>query len=201
MILTIDAESRVTMRKSDLTELRSKGMIPAVVYGEKMESKSIAVKKVEFMKAYKKSFHEVTFYNVQLDGKKYFSILKEKQVHPVTRDLLHLDFLTISKKHSFEFDVPFSFEGEPIGLKKGGMMDIIQRSVKIKCLPDQVPEAIQLDVSNMEVGTTIHVSDLPTGSWEYTDNADNTIIVVHAKKGEAEASSAEQESEPETNAE
>ena len=198
MILTIDAESRVTKRKSDLTELRSKGMIPAVVYGEKMESKSITIKKAEFMKVYKKSFHEVTFYNVQLDGKKYFSVLKEKQVHPVTRDFLHLDFLTISKKHSFEFDVPFNFEGEPVGMKNGGTMDVIQRTVKIKCLPDQVPEAIQLDISNLDVGTSIHVSDLPAGLWEYTDNADNTIIVVHAKRGEADAPVAETEAEAST---
>lgn len=160
-------------------------MIPAVVYGTGLESFSITLNKADFMKAYKKSFKEVTFYNLQIEGEKYFSILKDRQTHPVTRDFLHLDFMVIPPTSSFDFEVPVLFEGEAIGMKSGGIMDYTQRSVVVHCTADAVPEAIHLDISHLEVGTSIHVRDLPAGNWQYKDNADNTLVVVHAKKGEA----------------
>ncbi len=185
MILTIDAVSRKTIRKSDLTVLRAEGKIPANVYGYKMESKSITLNKADFMKAYKKSFREVTFYSVQVDGEKYFSVLKEKQVHPVTREFLHLDFMVIPSDSNIDFDVPINYSGEPIGIKAGGTMDVILRSVKISCFAGKVPDAINIDVSNLDVGTSLHVKDLPQGDWEYKDNPENAVIVIHAKRGEA----------------
>ncbi len=185
MILTLDAVSRKSIRKSDLTSLRSEGMLPANVYGNKMESISITLNKAEFMKAYKKSFHEVTFFNLQLNGKKYFSVIKEKQIHPVTREFLHVDFLVIPADTAMDFDVPVIYEGEPIGLKSGGTMDVILRTVKLSCLADNVPEAIVLDISNLEVGQSIHISELPQGNWEYKDNPENAVIVIHAKRGES----------------
>jgi large subunit ribosomal protein L25 len=84
---------------------------------------------------------------------------------------------------------------EPIGLKSGGTMDVILRTVKLSCLADDVPEAIVLDISNLEVGQSIHISELPKGKWEYKDNPENAIIVIHAKRGEATTESTEEAAE------
>jgi len=195
MILNVDAEKRVTQRKSDLTELRKKGYIPAVIYGEGTDPISIALNKAEFGKIYKKSIGELAFFDLNVEGKKYHTILKDKQIHPVGRHFLHLDFMAVKAKTHVEIDVPIKFVGEPIGIKTGGIMDVIQRTVKISCLANQIPEDIEVDISKLGVGDSIHISGLPQGKWQYKDHSDVTLIVIHAKKGDT---TTQAETEPES---
>jgi len=185
MIFTLNAELRHTVKKSDLTNLRASGMIPAVIYGNKMDSLSISLPKAEFTQMLKKSYAEVCFWEIEVEGKKYHTILKDKQIHPVVRNVLHLDFLTVSADSVVDIDVPITYLGEAIGLKEGGMMDIQMRTVKISCKANRIPDEISIDISNLNVGESVHVSNLPTSDWQYKDNADVTLAVVHAKKTEA----------------
>lgn len=190
MIFTLNAEPRHTAKKSDMTNLRASGMIPAVIYGNKMDSLSISVPKAEFTQMLKKSYSEVCFWEIEVAGKKYHTILKEKQVHPVVRNVLHIDFLTVDADSVVEIDVPINFLGEAIGLKEGGMMDIQMRTIKITCKANRIPEEISIDISHLKVGDSVHVSNLPTGDWQYKDHADVTLAVVHAKKSAAPAEEA-----------
>jgi large subunit ribosomal protein L25 len=182
MIFNLNASPRTTQRKSDLTELRAKGLIPAVIYGAGIQSMSISLKKSEFAQCFKKSFGEMAFYEIEVEGKQYHTLLKDKQNHPVTREFLHLDFMVIEKSSAVEVDIPIKFIGEAAGLKEGGMMDVIMRTVKISCKADQIPEDLEINISALNVGDSLHVSDLPTGNWQYKDNQDNTVVVIHAKK-------------------
>lgn len=197
MIFNLTAQTRVTQRKSDLTNLRAEGLIPAVVYGAGMDTVSISLKKNEFGQCYKKSFTELAFYEIELDGKKYHTLLKEKQVHPVTREFLHLDFMVLPKKSAIELEIPINYVGEPVGLKEGGVMDIVIRTAKISVMADSIPQDIEIDISHLKVGDNLHVSDLPAGNWEYKDNPDNAIIVIHAKKTATEETVAEEAAAPE----
>jgi large subunit ribosomal protein L25 len=185
MIFTIAAQKRHTTKQSDLTALRAKGMIPAVLYGKNLDSIPITINKGEFQQCYKKSFNELAFYELELDGEKYHTILKDKLVHPVSRNILHIDFMVIQASQHMEFDIPVRFVGEAAGTKEGGFTDIIQRTVKISCLAQDVPEEIDLDISKLHVGESLHVKDLPAGAWSYKDHADVTLVVIHAKKVEA----------------
>lgn len=185
MILNLAAQPRKTVRKSDLTKLRADGMIPAVLYGTEMESTSISVSQSEFIRCYKKSFEELTFYEIELEGKKYHTILKDKLIHPVSRQFLHIDFLVIPATAEMEFDVPIRFEGEPAGVLEGGFADIIQRSVKLVCQASNVPQ-LELDISGLNVGDSLRVGDLPKGNWTYRDDDDVALIVMHAKRVEEE---------------
>jgi large subunit ribosomal protein L25 len=191
MIFNLEATKRTTVRKSDLTALRASGMIPAVLYGKSMESLPIAINKGEFQQCYKKSFNELSFYEIKLDGKKYHTILKDKLVHPVSRNILHIDFMVVQASAMMEFDIPIQFTGEPVGTKEGGFTDIIQRIVKITCKAKDIPEEIKLDISGLGVGDSLHVKDLPQGKWHYKDHPDVTLVVIHAKKQEEEAKPAE----------
>ncbi len=184
MIFNIDAQKRNTTKHSELTALRNSGMIPAVLYGKTVESIPIAINKGAFAQCYKKSFNELAFYEINLEGKKYHTILKEKLVHPVSRNILHIDFMVIQDTVAMDFDIPVQFIGEAAGTKEGGFMDIIQRTVKISCKAKDLPEEIKLDVSALHVGESLHVKDLPEGKWLYKDNPDITLVVVHAKKQE-----------------
>jgi len=197
MIFNLTTKPRVTQRKSDLTQLRASGMIPAVIYGAEMESLSISLVKSEFTQCYKKSFGELAFYELELDGKKYHTLLKEKQTHPVTREFLHLDFMVIPAKAPIEIDVPIKFIGEPVGLKEGGILDVQVRSAKISCMADSIPEDLELDIRGLKVGDTLHINALPKGNWEYKDHPEVALVVVHAKKAEA-APVAEPEAAPES---
>lgn len=185
MIFTLNAEPRHTVRKSDLTNLRASGLIPAVIYGSDTESISISVKKPEFGQMYKKSFSEVSFWEIELAGKKYHTILKDKQIHPVGRHFLHLDFMVVDAASVIELEIPITIVGEAIGTKEGGMLDIQMRTIKVSCKGTDIPQELSLDISQMKVGDSKHVRDLPSGSWHYIDHADVTIAVVHAKKIEA----------------
>jgi len=185
MIFALDAKTRTTTKKSELTALRSAGMIPAILYGKNMDSMKIAINKGEFQQCYKKSFNELAFYEISLEGKKYHTILKDKLVHPVVRNILHIDFVVVEASAQMEFDIPIHFTGDAIGNKEGGFTDMIQRTVKISCLAKDVPEEVKLDVSNLKVGDSLHVKDLPAGAWHYKDHADVTLVVIHPKKIEA----------------
>ncbi|MDD4310024.1 MAG: 50S ribosomal protein L25 [Candidatus Cloacimonetes bacterium] len=185
MIFTLNADQRHTVKKSDLTNLRADGKIPAIIYGPSMPGLSISINKAEFTQLFKKSFTEVCFWEIACEGKKYHTLLKEKQIHPVTRNFLHLDFLMVDADDLIEFDVPIRFIGEAVGTKEGGMLDAQQHTVKITCKAANIPEDLKLDVTNLKVGDSLHVSDLPKGNWQYKDHNDVTLVVVHPKKSEA----------------
>jgi large subunit ribosomal protein L25 len=181
MIFTLNAEIRNTKKKSDLTQLRAAGLIPVVLYGGGMEALKLSIKENEFQKCYKKSFTELAFYELNVDGKKYHTILKDKQIHPVRRNFLHMDFLVIDADSTIEVEMPVNYNGEPIGLKEGGFMDVVQRMVRVICKATDIPQSIDLDVSDMKVGDTKHISDLKQGIWNYKDADDVTLVVIHAK--------------------
>lgn len=184
MKFDLTAETRTTTKSSELNSLRKQGVIPAVLYGTGIEAIPISIPKAKFMEAYKQSFKEVTFYELHIGSKKYHTILKDSQMHPVRRDFLHLDFIVVPRKSQIEIDIPVNLVGEPIGVKAGGLLDVIQRTVKVVCQADKIPEVIKVDISNLGVGESIHVSNLPDGDWQYKDMPDNTIVVIHAKKGD-----------------
>lgn len=191
MIFTLEAQPKQTSKKSELNALRRQGMIPAVLYGKSVESTPIAIDRGKFQQCYKKSFNELAFYEIVLNGTKYHTILKDKLIHPVTRNILHIDFMVVEESAQMEFEVPIQFVGEAVGTKEGGFVDVIQRSVKITCRAKDIPEEISLDISALKVGDALHIKDLPAGNWQYKDHSDITLVVVHAKKTEVAPAAAE----------
>lgn len=190
MILKINAEQRKTERKSDLTKLRGTGLIPAVIYGAGTQPMSVSLVKADFMKLYKKSFNELVFYEVTLDGKEYHTLLKERQIHPVSREILHIDFMVIPHDQMIDVEVPIKFVGTPVGTQEGGVMDIIHRTLHIQCMEKDIPDDIEADISALNIGEAYHVRQLPQGKWKVKDNLDNALVTIHTKKIEQPATPA-----------
>ncbi len=186
MIFTLNAEPRNTKKKSDLTALRAEGKIPIVLYGVGVEAVKLSIKQNEFMRIYKQSFAELAFYEIELEGNTYQTILQDKQIHPVHRNFLHMDFLVLDKDSVREFDIPVKYVGTPIGLEDDGFMDVIQRSVTVICKPADIPTGLQLDVSHLNIGDALHIGDLPKGAWDYKDDDDIAMVVIHARAEEEE---------------
>ncbi|MEN6444690.1 MAG: 50S ribosomal protein L25 [Candidatus Cloacimonas sp.] len=203
MIFNLKTTPRETVKKSDLTTLRASGMIPAVIYGSKMDCLPISVNKGEFNQMFKKSFEEVSFWDIDCDGKQFHTILKDKQVHPVSREILHLDFMVIAAETQIEIEVPINYTGESMGVKEGGMMEIVQRHIKISCKANEVPDELTLDVSNLKIGDSLHIRDIPTGNWQVKEHGDVTLVTIHPPKAEVSetttpVSTPEEQSTPNT---
>lgn len=164
MNIAIEAKLRETKKKSDLNQLRAQEFIPAVIYksGSKAGEDGLKISLVEadFTKAYRKSIGEISFFIVKLDNKEYRTIIKDKQVHPVSRKVMHIDFLELVPDKKVTMRIPLKFFGDPKGLKEGGKLEILVRSLSITCLPDAIPEEVKIDLSDLAVGQSIHFQDL-----------------------------------------
>lgn len=201
MIFTLNAEKRDNKKKSDLTRLRAAGMIPAIIYGGKMEPVKISLSDREFMKCYKKSFAEMSFYELNLAGKKYLTIMKDKHTHPTRRNFLHLDFMVVDQQSTIEMDIPVNLTGTAIGTQEGGFLDLIQRTVTIICKVSDAPEEFSYDVTNMKIGDTLLIGDLPKGPWNFKDTDDVPVAVIHGRMAAVETAEAGEAAEGEASEE
>ena len=189
MNIKINAEKRELGKRSDLTELRKEGFIPGIIYGAGQEGIKIAFNARDYTREYKKSIGAVAFFDITIDGKTYKTFIKEKQIHPLTREIVHIDFLELHKGKPITIDVPINFTGEALGTKEGGVFEIIHRVIQVTCLPKDIPDEISFDISSMNIGDSIHVSDLNVSedmNIELTDEITIAILNVPKLAGEPE---------------
>ncbi|MBT5420098.1 MAG: 50S ribosomal protein L25 [Candidatus Cloacimonetes bacterium] len=178
MNIKINAEKRSLGKKSDLNVLRGEGLIPGIIYGAGQEGIKISFNAREFAHEYKKSIGTIAFFDIAVDGNSYKTFIKEKQVHPLTREIVHIDFLELHKGKSITIDVPINFTGEAMGAKEGGVFEVIHRTIQVTCLPKDIPEEISFDISDMNIGDTIHLKDLNLSEDINTDLSEEITIAV-----------------------
>jgi large subunit ribosomal protein L25 len=165
--ITLAAAPRHETGKGPSRRLRAKGQIPAVFYGKKSEPIKIAVDLHDFTKSLERAGSNPLFdLRIGDDTRpNRTALLKERQVNPFKGVLVHLDFLEVFMDEAIEVTVPLEFTGKPSGLDQGGAFQITVRDLKISCLPDSIPEVIEVDVSGLTIGHSVHVRDvsLPPG--------------------------------------
>lgn len=202
--ILLKADERKETGKGVARSLRRAGELPAVVYGE---GKSIPVKlnRKEMVNLIRAGVAEHALITLKLKKGKakaseYPVLIKEYQVDPVSSRLLHVDFIEISLKEKIKVSVPIIIIGEPHGVKEGGILEQQMREVEIECLPTQIPQGIEVDAEHVEIGHSLHVSDLkaPEGSVIIPD-PEKLILIVSAPKVEEEPEAVEEEegAEPE----
>ena len=182
MILNLAVQSRTIGKKSERKALRKGGNIPAVIYSEGQPGTPVSVPTNEFLKLYKKSIGRVAVFNLTLDGNEIRTIVKSRQIHPVSRDYIHVDFLELHKGKEISLAVPFKFIGTPTSLKEGGTLEITMRELKVSCLPRHIPEDIPLNVENIKIGETIYVKDLKVENLNIKEPGNIPIVSVQAQK-------------------
>lgn len=182
MNVKIEAKAREKGKKSDLNKLRNDGFIPAIIYGEGNEGVKITLEKISFMKAYRKSIGEMVLFDIELDGKNFTTILKDKQLHPVTREFVHIDFQELHQGVAINVNVPFTFVGEPKGITQGGILDINLRDIEISCLPKDIPEDIKVDISGIGLDESLHIKDIDLGGLETKISPEITLASVRSPK-------------------
>jgi large subunit ribosomal protein L25 len=180
--IILEAESRKELGRSKTKGLRSKGYIPAIVYAQGKESESIKVSTSTLLKVIHQHRIENAVISLKVkDGKKQKSlacIIKEIQYDPVKGGIMHLDFNEISLTKTIKINVPVTAKGEPIGVKQeGGSLEHVLWELEIECLPADIPKEIEVDVSQLNIGDSIHVKDLTVPSNIRILNDPDSIVL------------------------
>ena len=167
--------------------LRRTGQIPAILYGgDTREAEPIAVDPKALVKILHSDSGANTLIALKIEGAGDSRVLlREYQVHPVTRELLHADFYRVAMDRVLRVTVPVHLTGEAKGVKaQGGMVDFVHRELVVECLPADIPEHITVDVTELMLHDGVRVRDLPAGKWKPVSDADMLIVHVVAPKVE-----------------
>ncbi len=198
--LTLPAEARDRAGKGASRELRRDGRVPAVIYGDKQTPLSVHVEE----KLLTKMLHSGHFMNsvvmVEVGGKANRTLPKAVDFHPVSSRPIHVDFLRIGEHSKVTVAIPVRFDNEEDspGLKRGGVLNVVQHEIEMVCDASEIPEELHIDLTGLDIGDSIHISEvkLPKGAKPAIDDRDFTVATVVApsamKSEEDEATAADE---------
>ena len=204
-LLQINANIRESVGNGPARAMRRQGNVPAVLYGPGKEPVALTISAYEFEQALKGGKALQTMFSLTIQGGKTpnrSAMVKEVQTHPMSRELMHVDFYEIAMDRKIWVNVPVVTTGKAPGVEAGGMLQFVRRELEVQCLPLEVPEAIEIDISALEIGDSIHVDAvvLPANIEVPTD-VNFTVLTILSPKAEEEAEEVEGEVEGEIEAE
>lgn len=189
---TVEAQAREASDKNAARRLRTTGKIPAVVYGGKKDPRTISVDPKQILRILHSDAGHNTIFDLSVEGDQSKAMVVDWQYEPVKGDLLHVDLKRIAMDEKMRLWIPVQVQGEAKGVKlSGGLLDVVMREVQIECLPADIPGHISVDVTELDAGQAIRVSELPKiASVKYLD--DDDAVVVHVTYVREEAAPAEE---------
>jgi large subunit ribosomal protein L25 len=161
-VIQLPAEARERGGKGAARSMRREGRIPAVIYGDKKDVTMLTMDVRHIAKEYNKGGFFSRLFEVVIDGKAERVLPRDVQLHPVTDVPMHADFLRLSKGVKIRINIPVNFinDEESIGLKRGGILNIVRHEIEFMVPPDSIPEAIIVDMEKWDVGDSIHIEDI-----------------------------------------
>ena len=170
--ITIKGSQRESVGKAATKALRNAGQVPCVLYGGDnvlhFSAPEMAFKSI----VYTPNVYTAT---IELGGKSYTAILQDIQFDPVSDKILHVDFYELNKNKEITIEVPIQIEGTSPGVMAGGTLRIVNRQLKVKALPDNLPDFVSVDISGMEMGNKLYVTKLPQENYKIM-HPDNTVV-------------------------
>lgn len=193
----VPAETRSSRGKNEAKRLRVTGRIPAVIYGAFQEPVAVSVNPKDILKVLRSKTGHNSIFDVEVVGvERTPVIVAEEQYHPIKGNLMHIDLKRIDLTRKLRVAVPIHLVGESKGVKQqGGILDLVTRSIEVECIPDDIPDQFDIDVTELMVGANIRVSELPVKPGVRVLGAPETVIVhvVGVKEEVAVAAAAEPE--------
>ena len=211
--VSIVANPRTKVGKGSARQTRMAGHIPAVVYGPEIDPVPISIEAKAFRAAVKGSTGASTIFDLDVEGKKNKVVIRDIQRDPVTSKVTHIDFHAIAMNKPIHLSIPIRFVGVSEGVKtQGGIMQTTLRELEISCLPADIPEKVEIDVAELNIGDSVHVEDLSIPNVNILSDEHSTVVVIsaptvlkstaeEAAEAEAEAEAAEEAAEGEAPAE
>lgn len=159
-IISLAAEPRERAGKGAARATRRAGRIPAVIYGNKETPSMVSIHPIDLMHQIRGGGFFSKVYEIEADGKKHRVLPRDIQLHPVTDQPMHVDFMRFSKTTRLVVEVPVVFVGEEEcpGLRQGGVLNIVRHAIEMRASPDSIPESVEIDLSGYNVGDSVHIS-------------------------------------------
>ena len=195
--LVFKAQNRQTKGSPEARRIRRRGRIPGVIYGRSGKAISIDLDALEFANGVKR-ISESTIVKVEVDGKPYDAFVKDTQRNIIDGNILHVDFYEVKSDALLRARVSIQIKGSAAGVREGGVLEFPLHEVEVECLPKDLPERIELDVSNLGLNQSICVRDLGlSDAVRIITAADQVVVLVkYAKEEKAAAPAAEEEAAP-----
>lgn len=192
----LTVQRRTQKGSASAGRLRRTGWFPGVVYGEGRPGLDIQLNEHDFVMMLRKHRSENMIVDLAVEGqeKPIKAMLKAMQHHPMTGRVLHVDFYEVSMTRRIQIEVPILLVGTPVGVaKEGGILEHVHRTLEVQCLPGDLIEEFPLDVTELHIGKTLRVRDIPVDAAKYKvlDDPDQVIVAVAAPRLEAEPAAAE----------
>jgi large subunit ribosomal protein L25 len=193
MSTVLQAKERKEFRHSNLTQLRNEGNIPGVVYGNKIESKAIYLNGPDFIKTIRETGRDAVF-SLDVEGTKHDVVLSDYQADPLKNEITHLDFRAVDMSQEIMADVRVELVGDAAGVKDGGVLQQPVHEISVSAKPNDIPQAVEVDVSNLQVGESITAADIKAGRGYTVNTDDETVIAsILAPRQEEEISTGEEQ--------
>jgi large subunit ribosomal protein L25 len=203
MEATLEAVKRTDKGKNEARRHRAAGRLPAVVYGTAKEGKPpvgvpVTVDPKGLMRILRSDSGVNTLITLNLDGGATQVLVKEYQLDPITHTLLHADFYQLAMDKALVVTVPIQLKGEAKGVKvQGGLLDFVTREIQVECLPANIPEHIDVDVTELELHGSIRLRDIATSDkWKPVADGDTMLVHVVMPKAEESAAAAAEGAAP-----
>jgi large subunit ribosomal protein L25 len=200
----LKAQKRTVIGRNAIKKIKKEGLIPGVIYGSQAEPMALQVESRALTNVLAHASSEHVLVELEIaDGSQStnrLALIQEVQHHPLKRQLLHVDFHAVSATEKIISEVPIEAFGEALGVKTfGGLLEYSLRSLEVECFPQDLPDIVRVDVTNLNIGESFHVRDipLPAGVEALTDGDLTVVSVVASRVGEEVVEAAEAPAAPE----
>ncbi|UCF73123.1 MAG: 50S ribosomal protein L25 [Deltaproteobacteria bacterium] len=196
--MQLGAKIRTETGKGPARKLRSMGRLPAIFYGPEIKPIMLSIDYMQIKKILKGKSAENIIFDLRIDSDEKIQskkvMIKELQRDPVTRDYLHVDFYEIAMGKEVEVEIPVDLINTPIGVSEGGILEVARRGLRVTCMPEDMVDKIDIDVSGLDIGQSLHIKDIafPPG-LKSTEDENLTIATVIAPIPTAEEEEVEEE--------
>ena len=196
MDFEINAEKREEYGKNVSRRIRREGKVPAVLYGAKTQTLPVTLEKADIIAILKSDSGENTLFKVRIGTDNLTAMIKDLQTDPVRDEILHLDLIRVAMDREIKVSVAVEIVGEAVGVKnEGGFVDLMCRELEIECLPSDIPEQIEVDITELHLHQSMKVSDLSSPPRMQIITDPDTVIVMVAAPAKEEEKVVEAEEE------
>jgi large subunit ribosomal protein L25 len=176
-------ETRSATGKSGARRVRASGKIPGNVYGHGAESVAVQADALQFKALISKISVDNTLIDLKVDdGTPKQVLIREIQRHPYRSVILHVDFFEITAGERIRVDVPVRLKGNPMGVRNGGVLQVIRYELEVECLPRDIPSEFEADISQLEIGDSLHIGEIDTGDVTVIEDGSLTVCTVAAPR-------------------
>ncbi|HSZ26689.1 MAG TPA: 50S ribosomal protein L25/general stress protein Ctc [Chthoniobacterales bacterium] len=200
----LKAQKRTVIGRNAIKKIKKEGLVPGVIYGSQAEPMALQVEARALTSVLAHALSEHVLVELEIvDGSQSNSrlaLIQEVQHHPLKRELLHVDFHAVSATEKITSEVPIEAVGDALGVRTfGGLLEYSLRTLEVECFPQDLPEIVRIDVTNLNIGEALHVRDipLPSGVESLTDGDLTVVSVVASRVGEEVVETAETPATPE----